>query len=161
MLGESSSPTPDQPRRGIQPGRDLGVGQSLGRVQHDPRALHLLEGQLLRPRCPFQRRALLLAELDPVPGRTRHHPQIQRPRPDPSTSFRPILPAAPTSEPSLRHYGAEHRCIPRLDRNDRAERAAVVVRGEGGDHDALRDAGRRAASLRQSTTGRSVIRPVN
>jgi hypothetical protein len=84
MLGESSPPTTNQPRRAIQPGRDLGVVQPLGRVEHDPRALHIPEGQLLRPCGPLEHHARLLAELNPVTGRTRHRPQIQRTRPDPS-----------------------------------------------------------------------------
>jgi hypothetical protein len=61
----------------------LDVGQALGGIQHDPRPLHLLERQLLRPRDPLKRGALVPAELNPVTRRARHrhitsptHPQL-------------------------------------------------------------------------------------
>jgi hypothetical protein len=73
MFGKSSSPTPDQTRRGIKPRRDLRVRDTLRGVQHNPSALHVLEGQLLRPRDPLKLATLLVAELDPVTGRARHH----------------------------------------------------------------------------------------
>src|SRR3954469_5193600 len=72
LLGEPSSPTPDQPRRRVQPRGDLCVRHALHRVQHDPRALHLLEGQLLRPCRALEHGTLVLGELDPVTRRARH-----------------------------------------------------------------------------------------
>jgi hypothetical protein len=72
VLGESSSPAPDQPRGGIKPRCDLGVVQPLGGIEHDPRPLHILKRQLLRARGPREHLALILAELDPVTRRTRH-----------------------------------------------------------------------------------------
>jgi len=97
MFGKSSSPTPDQARRGIQPPSDLGVRDTLRGVQHDPSALHILEGQLLRTRHPLKHTTLLVAELDPVTGRTRHHIDSSTPAPGSLQSFRPILPDASTS----------------------------------------------------------------
>jgi hypothetical protein len=85
MFGKSSSPTPDQTRRRVQPRSDLDVADTLRGIEHDPRTLHILKRQLLRPRRPLEHHALLLAELDPVTGRARHHPQIQRADPDPFT----------------------------------------------------------------------------
>jgi hypothetical protein len=85
MLGESSSPATDQTGRAIKARRDLGVGQPIGGIQHDPRALDVLERQLLRTRRPLKHRALILAKLDPVTGRARHPQQIQHPHPDPFT----------------------------------------------------------------------------
>src|SRR5207249_959431 len=66
--------------------------------EHDPRPLHVLEGQLLRARGPLQHAPLLLAELDLVTRRARHR-RITSPRPPPTPSprFRPILPDASTS----------------------------------------------------------------
>jgi len=43
LLGEPSSPLPDNPRRRIQSRRDLGVVCSLGGIEHDPRALDVTE----------------------------------------------------------------------------------------------------------------------
>jgi hypothetical protein len=80
MLGEPSSPPPDQTRRGIEPRRDLRVRHPLGGVEHDPRALHILERQLLRPRAALKHHALLFAEFNPVTSRARHR-HILRPRP--------------------------------------------------------------------------------
>ena len=67
------------PRR-VQSRGDLCVRQPLRRVQHDPRALHILKRQLLRPRPTLQHHALLLTELNLVTGRTRHR-YITSPRP--------------------------------------------------------------------------------
>jgi hypothetical protein len=77
MFGEPSSPATDQPRRGVKPRRDLGVVHAIGGVQHDPRALHRLKRQLLRPRSPLEHGALIAAELNAVTRRTRHHLHIQ------------------------------------------------------------------------------------
>jgi hypothetical protein len=85
MFGKSSSPTPDQTRRRVQPRSDRDVADTLRGIEHDPRTLHILKRQLLRPRRPLEHHALLLAELDPVTGRARHHPQIQRADPHPFT----------------------------------------------------------------------------
>jgi hypothetical protein len=83
MFGKPSSPTPDQPGRRVQPRRDLGVGDPVGGVEHDPRALNVLEGQLLGPRDPLKLTTLVAAELDPITRRARHRPKVQRARPDP------------------------------------------------------------------------------
>jgi hypothetical protein len=83
MFGKPSSPTPDQPGRRVQPRRDLGVGDPVGGVEHDPRALNVLEGQLLGPRDPLKLTTLVAAELDPITRRARHRPKVQRERPDP------------------------------------------------------------------------------
>jgi hypothetical protein len=72
IIKEPSSPLPNDPRRRVQPHRDLGIWHPVGRVEHDPRALHILKRQLLRPRPTRQLNTLLLRELDPVLGRARH-----------------------------------------------------------------------------------------
>jgi hypothetical protein len=82
MFGKSSSPTSDQTRRRIQTRRDLGIGKARGGVQHDPSALHILEGQLLRPRDPLKLTTFIVAELNPITRRSRHRPHIRRPHPD-------------------------------------------------------------------------------
>jgi hypothetical protein len=69
-----------RPRRRVQPLRDLGVMQPLSGIQHDPGSLNLLPWQLLRSRDPNQLQALLVNQLDPVPGWTRHR-CITSPRP--------------------------------------------------------------------------------
>jgi hypothetical protein len=84
-MKEPPSPLPDDPRRRVQPRSDLGVMQTLGRIEHDPRALNVLPRPLLSPRDPDQLDALNLAEFDPMPGRARHHPKLQRARPNPFT----------------------------------------------------------------------------
>jgi hypothetical protein len=72
VLGEPSSPTPDQPRRSIQPCGDLGVMQTISGIEHDPRPLHLLEGQLLRPGSALKHDPLVIAELNPVTRSARY-----------------------------------------------------------------------------------------
>jgi hypothetical protein len=72
IIKEPSSPLPHDPGGGVQPDRDLGVRDTARRVEHDPRALHVLERQLLRPRTPRQLNALFLGERDPVLRRACH-----------------------------------------------------------------------------------------
>jgi hypothetical protein len=72
IMKEPSSPLPNDPRGRVQPGRDLRVRQPLHGIEHDPRALHILEGQLLRTSTTDKLSALLLGELDPVLGRACH-----------------------------------------------------------------------------------------
>jgi hypothetical protein len=79
----TSSPPPDQTRRAIKPGRDLRVMQTLGRIQNDPRALHILKRQLLRPRTALQLHALLLTKHDPMVKRATHQRYITSPPPAP------------------------------------------------------------------------------
>jgi hypothetical protein len=67
---------------------DLRVMQARGRVEHDLRALHVLEGQLLRPRGPLKHAPLVLAELDPVTRRARHR-YIRATLPDSFTAIPP------------------------------------------------------------------------
>src|SRR4051812_8163162 len=71
-LGESSPPAPDQTRRRVEPRRDLRVGHTIRGVEHDPRPLHLLERQLLRPSRPLKHTPLIAGKLNPMPGPTRH-----------------------------------------------------------------------------------------
>jgi len=80
--GKPSSPPPNQPRRGIQARRDLGVGEALSGVEHDPRPLHILKWQLLRPSQLRERKALLTAQFDAITGRARHHHQVHRAEPN-------------------------------------------------------------------------------
>src|SRR3954469_381143 len=72
IVEEAPSPLPHDPGGRIQPRGDLGIGNTRGGVQHDPRPLNLLPRPLLRPRHPRQLAALTLAELDLVTGRARH-----------------------------------------------------------------------------------------
>jgi hypothetical protein len=72
IVEEPSSPLPHNPRRRVQARRDLGIRHPIRRVEHDPRALHILKRQLLRPRTPSQLNTLLLVELNPVLGRACH-----------------------------------------------------------------------------------------
>ena len=89
MFGEPSSPPPDQTRRGIHPRRDLGIGQALGGIEHDPCALHILESQLLRTRNPLKHDTLILAELNPVTRRARHRTELRAPTPESFTNIPP------------------------------------------------------------------------
>jgi hypothetical protein len=52
-------------------------------MQHDPRALHILERQLLGPRDPLKLATLALTELNPVTGRARHPLQDSTRAPEP------------------------------------------------------------------------------
>src|SRR3954451_13274716 len=72
IVEEAPSPLPHDPGGRIQPRGDLGIGNTRGGVQHDPRPLNLLPRPLLSPRHPRQLAALTLAELDLVTGRARH-----------------------------------------------------------------------------------------
>jgi len=80
MVRESSPPLTDDLRAHLKPGRDLGVRQAIGGVEHQLRALHIPVGQRQLRRPPLKHRALLLTERDL--HRRRHHHQIRRPRYD-------------------------------------------------------------------------------
>jgi hypothetical protein len=71
-MEEPFSPLPNDPRRRVQPSSDLRVRQPLSCIEHDPRALHILKRQLLRPRTPHKLSALFLGQLDPMLGRACH-----------------------------------------------------------------------------------------
>jgi hypothetical protein len=72
VVEEPSSPLPDDPRGRVQPPSDLRVRHPGRGVKDDPRALHILEGQLLRPRPPRQLNTLRFDELDAVLSRPSH-----------------------------------------------------------------------------------------
>ena len=78
-LVKPSSPPPDQTRRRIQLDRNLRVMQTLGRIENNPRALHILKRQLLRPRTALQHHALLIPEHDLVARRATHRRYITSP----------------------------------------------------------------------------------
>ena len=92
---EPSSPLRDGPRRAVKPTGDLGIGQSLRRIEDDPRPLHLPEGGLQLGREPLQLRALTIAQGDLVRATARHDP-----------GFDPLAPTPPP-QPE-RTYGTEH-----------------------------------------------------
>ena len=71
-LAEASSPLRNDLRRRVQPRGDLLVLQPLGRIQHDPRSLHLSEGGRQATCDRLKLRALPLAELDRMVGDPRH-----------------------------------------------------------------------------------------
>jgi hypothetical protein len=64
LFAESSPPLPDDLRAHLKPAGDLNVGQTVGRVEHHLRALHVAvrKRQLRSP--PLKLEALLLAESD-------------------------------------------------------------------------------------------------
>jgi hypothetical protein len=74
---KSSPPLPDDLRAHLKPVGDLHVGQAVGRVQHDLRALHIAVRERQLPGPPLQLDALLLAERDL--DRRRHRPRDSRP----------------------------------------------------------------------------------
>jgi hypothetical protein len=78
LFAESSPPLTDDLRAHLKPTGDLHVGQTIGRVEHDLRALHvpIRERQLRGP--PLQHAALFLAERDV--DRRRHRHQDSPPR---------------------------------------------------------------------------------
>jgi hypothetical protein len=72
LFVKSSPPLPDDLRAHLKPVGDLHVGQTVGGIEHDLRALHIpiRERQLCCP--PLQLHALLLGERDPDRRRHRH-----------------------------------------------------------------------------------------
>ena len=70
--------------------------QPIGRVEHNPGALNLLPRTLLRPRDPHKLSSLLVTQLDPVPGGTRHRHITSPSSLELLQSFRRILPDACT-----------------------------------------------------------------
>jgi hypothetical protein len=73
LFAESSPPLPDDLRAHLKPAGDLHVGQPIGRVENDLRALHVAirERELRAP--PLQLGALLPAERDLDRRRHRQH----------------------------------------------------------------------------------------
>jgi hypothetical protein len=82
LLGESSSPLADDPSRRVKSRRDLAVAQAISRVEHDPRPLNLPKRLGLRATNPLKPTTLLVAELDPVTRRARHHHKVRPARRD-------------------------------------------------------------------------------
>ncbi len=80
LLMKAPSPAADDPRRGVEPRRDLNVGLAFGRVENDPCPLDLAPGALLRAGDPLKLRAVLVAELDLVAGWACHAAEIRRGR---------------------------------------------------------------------------------
>jgi hypothetical protein len=64
LFAESSSPLPHDLRAHPQPTGDLHVGQALGGVEHDLRALHIAVRQRQLPGPPLELEPLLVAERD-------------------------------------------------------------------------------------------------
>jgi hypothetical protein len=64
LFAESSPPLPDDLRAHPKPTGDLRVGQALGGVEHDLRALHIAVRKRQLGSPPLQLEALLLAERD-------------------------------------------------------------------------------------------------
>jgi hypothetical protein len=69
---KASSPAAHDPRRGVEPSPDLDVASALGRVEDDPRPLHLAPGALLGAGDPFELVALFVAQLDSVTSGACH-----------------------------------------------------------------------------------------
>src|SRR4051794_22262639 len=111
IVEEAPSPLPHDPGGRIQPRGDLGIGNTRGGVQHDPRPLNLLPRPLLSPRHPRQLAALTLAELDLVTGRARHRSITSPCPPQLLHRFRLELADGSTSEafgPLLGHGSARN-----------------------------------------------------
>src|SRR5205085_3997354 len=83
LSAKSSSPPSDAVRRAIQPGGDVDVLHPLGRVEHDPRALHHPEGQRHRRRTPLKLDTFLLRQLDHMPASPGHEHYFAAPRQPP------------------------------------------------------------------------------
>src|SRR5512133_952855 len=91
VLAEPSSPLADHFGVTVAAHRDVLVPHPLGRVEDQPRALHVAVGPRRRARTPLKLTAILVAELDPVTARPRHDSQFATPAQTPlhnSTRFR-------------------------------------------------------------------------
>jgi len=82
LFEETSSPAANDAGRGVETGGDLDVASAFGRIEHDPRSLHLSPLALLSPGHSLELPALLAAELNPVAGGARHRTLIPRGHPD-------------------------------------------------------------------------------
>src|SRR6266542_2726708 len=72
LFAKSSPPLPDDLRAHLKPRGDLDVGQALGGVEHDLRALHVTVGERQLGGAPLKLAALFLGERDLNRRRHRH-----------------------------------------------------------------------------------------
>ncbi len=85
LCTESSAPLADDLGVAVEPPRDLLVLQPRGRVQDQPRALHLAPGQGRRPGAPLELGTLVSAQLDHVAAGPGHDDYFYVVRPPPFT----------------------------------------------------------------------------
>src|SRR3954471_21011906 len=143
IVEEAPSPLPHDPGGRIQPRGDLGIGNTRGGVQHDPRPLNLLPRPLLSPRHPRQLAALTLAELDLVTGRARHRSITSPCPPQLLHRFRLELADGSTSSSSRdgepahlkRPLMRDHSTLAVRVHRGAAFPAAVITSGEFGPRD--------------------------
>jgi hypothetical protein len=83
LSAKSSSPARHAVGRTVQAGSDIDVLHPLGRVEHDPRALHHPEGQRHRRRAPLKLDAFVLRQLDHMPAGPGHDHYFAAPRQPP------------------------------------------------------------------------------
>jgi hypothetical protein len=72
LSAKSSSSPRDAVGRAVQPGGDVDVLHPLGRVEHDPCALHHPPRQRHRRRAPLKLDAFVLRQLDHMPAGPGH-----------------------------------------------------------------------------------------